>query len=50
MVKRLVLELEKDMHRRAKIKAAKENKPMREILLNLLTNWLDDDLKKIKKV
>lgn len=39
-MKRLVLELEEDLHQKFKEKAVKENKSMREILTDILLKWL----------
>ncbi len=39
-MKRLVVELDDEMHQRIKEKAIKSKKPMREILLGLLKKWL----------
>lgn len=40
MIKRLVLELDEETHQKIKERALKENKSMREILLDLVTKWL----------
>lgn len=40
MIKRLVLELDEEVHQKVKVKALKENKPMRQILTELLEKWL----------
>ena len=40
-MKRLVLELDDDVHAKVRIKASKERKTMREILTKLLNKWLE---------
>lgn len=39
-MKRLVLELDEEVHSMIKIKAAQEEKTMREILTDLVMRWL----------
>lgn len=39
-MKRLVLELDEEVHSMIKIKAAQEEKSMREILTDLVMRWL----------
>lgn len=39
-MKRLVLELDEEMHQKIKEKAIKDKKSMRKILMGLLEKWL----------
>lgn len=41
-MKRLVLEIDDDLHQQIKEKAIKTKKSMREIFLGLLKKWLKD--------
>lgn len=43
---RLVLELDDDFHQKVKVKAAKEDKSMRDIMTELLEDWLKNGSKK----
>jgi plasmid stability protein len=39
-MKRLVLELDDELHQKIKVKSIKEKKSMREVLTSLLMAWL----------
>ena len=39
-MKRIVLDVEDDLHTQIKIKAAKEARPLSEILMELVKKWL----------
>jgi hypothetical protein len=40
MIKRIVIEVEEALHKKIKYKALKEEKSMRLVVLELLTEWL----------
>ena len=40
MIKRLVIELEEDEHKKVKEKALKEGKTIREIFTDIIRKWL----------
>ncbi len=46
MIKRLVLELDEELHRQIKEKAIKLGRPMKYIFLELLEKWLTTNAKK----
>ena len=39
-MKRLVLELDEELHQKIKVKTTKEKKSMREVMTSLLMAWL----------
>jgi predicted HicB family RNase H-like nuclease len=42
-LKRLTVEVDEDLHRAIRIKAIREGKTMREIVIELLRRWLAED-------
>lgn len=41
MIKRLVLELDEDIHQKIKQKALKNKESMRDVMLKLLNEWMN---------
>lgn len=39
-IKRLVLELDEEFHQKVKVKATAQKKSMRQVMLELLTEWV----------
>lgn len=40
MIKRLVVELNQDLHQRVKVKAVDTKKSMKQVVIDLLTEWV----------
>ena len=46
--RRIVVLVDENLHRRARIKSVEANKPLTQVLREALRNWVEDDEEKIE--